>query len=167
MTKAVFWDRDGVLNQEVGYLAQPQETLFVDGAAAALARSHAAGFLNIIVTNQAGIARGYYTEADFLAYMDWFQGALAEQGGVIDVIYYCPYHPEHGLGSYRSQSEDRKPEPGMILKAMAQHEIDRQGSFMIGDSDSDMEAAKAAGLPGYLFAGGDLDAFVMPLLQPV
>ncbi|MCR9256391.1 MAG: HAD family hydrolase [Alphaproteobacteria bacterium] len=165
MKRAVFWDRDGVLNHDPGYLAQPDDTVFTPGAPIALARSTAAGYANIIVTNQAGIARGYYSEADFHHYMDWFCSTICRDGGTIHAVYFCPHHPTDGLGDYRRDSPDRKPNPGMILRAMDEHRIERHGSFLIGDSPSDLAAAEAAGLDAHHFTGGSLDAFVDPLLR--
>jgi len=165
MTKAVFWDRDGVLNHDPGYLVQPEETAFMAGAAEAVAMATAAGFLNLIVTNQAGIARGYYDEAAFHRYMDWFRGALSTAGGRIDAVYFCPYHPTEGIGPYRRDSPDRKPAPGMILGAVDAHGLDPRRCILIGDNRSDLAAAAAAGVPGHLFPGGDLAAFLRGILQ--
>jgi D-glycero-D-manno-heptose 1,7-bisphosphate phosphatase len=103
-------------------------------------------YLVIIVTNQAGIGRGYYTESDFLNLMEWVKIKFIENGGLIDDYFFCPFHPVYGIGSYKKKSDLRKPNPGMIYKAQIKHKIDLSQSIMIGDKDSDIEAGIRAGI---------------------
>lgn len=160
LSPAVFFDRDGVLNIDSGYPCKPSDIVWVEGAKPAVAALKRLGFLVFVVTNQAGVARGYYEEADVHALHDWMQLEFAAVGGRIDAYYFCPHHPEHGLGDYRRRCDCRKPAPGMIQQAMREWPVRLEGSFLIGDRETDLAAAQAAGLPGYKFAGGDLLAFV-------
>ena len=156
---AIFFDRDGVLNRDDGYIHRPDQVHWMPGAAAAVRLANQAGFLTFVVTNQSGIARNYYSEADMRALHEWMQGELARHGAHIDRIYFCPYHEEGENPAYRKDSFDRKPKPGMLLKAMSEFPVKRELSFMIGDKDADMEAARAAGIAGFLFTGGNLARF--------
>lgn len=158
--RVAFLDRDGVLNVNRGYVHTPEECEWVEGAIEAVRWLNERGYLVIVVTNQAGIARGYYDEAAFHAFTDWMQGELHRQGAHLDAVYFCPFHPTEGLWEYRREAECRKPRPGMLLQAMAEWEIEPRGSFMIGDKEHDVEAAEAAGLPGFLFLEGSLRNFV-------
>jgi D-glycero-D-manno-heptose 1,7-bisphosphate phosphatase len=120
----------------------------------------------VVVTNQSGIGRGYYDEASMESVHDALRAHLATAGARIDAIYACPFHPEAILERFRHPDHpDRKPNPGLLLRAMADFAIDRKRSFMIGDKDSDMEAARRAGVTGHMFKGGDLDAFVQDMLE--
>lgn len=162
---AVFLDRDGVLIQDVGYPHLDAHLVFVPGAAQAVRRLNAAGFLAIVVTNQSGVARGLFTEARMHAFNAAMVRTLAAQGARIAAVYACPFHAEASDPAYRHPDHpDRKPNPGMILKAAAEHDVDLSRSFMIGDRDTDIQAARRAGVPGFLFEGPDLDAFVRDLL---
>jgi D-glycero-D-manno-heptose 1,7-bisphosphate phosphatase len=148
----LFLDRDGVVNEEAGYLHRWEECRIVDGIAELIATANELDYVTCIVTNQAGIGRGYYTEADFHALMDRISNALLERGARIDAIYFSPFHPEHGRGAYKRATDCRKPGPGMILRAAAEHGIDLGQSVMVGDRCTDMEAAAAAGVSDlYLF----------------
>lgn len=152
--KTLFLDRDGVINQEVGYLHRPEDVRFVDGIFTLCRTAQSLGYALVVVTNQSGIARGLYTPADFEALMQWFSLRFAEQGITLTAIYHCPYHPTHGTGEYRRESEDRKPAPGMILRAARDHDLDLTHSILIGDRCSDIAAANAAGLSqAFLLAG--------------
>ena len=106
------------------------------------------------------MARGYFTEDELSTLHDWMVAELATQGAVIDDVRYCPHHPDGSVAGYLEDHHWRKPSPGMILDLMVNWPVRREGSFVIGDRPTDIEAAEAAGLPGFLFAGGDLDAFV-------
>lgn len=164
--KAAFLDRDGVLNIDHDYVHRIQDLEIVPGAPQAVLRLNQAGYLVIIVTNQSGIGRGYYDEAAMHAVHAHLNAAFAEAGAHIDAFYYCPYHPEAVADRFRHPDHpDRKPNPGMILRGMADWSVDPVGSFLIGDKPSDLAAAAAAGIPGHLFKGGDLDAFVAGLLR--
>lgn len=162
---AVFLDRDGVLIVDSGYPHLDEHLVLIPGAAEAVRRLNALGYLVVIVTNQSGVARGLFTEERMHAFNDLLVSRLADGGGMIGAVYACPFHREAVDPTYRHPDHpDRKPNPGMILRAMAEHEIDPARAFLIGDRDSDIEAARRAGIPGYLFEGGDLDLFVRDLL---
>jgi D-glycero-D-manno-heptose 1,7-bisphosphate phosphatase len=156
----VFLDRDGVINVDRGYVGRVNDFELIDGAAEAISLLNRNGYLTFVVTNQSGIARGYFTEADFLAVTDYMISLLAEQGAHIDDIRYCPYHPNAKIARYRAQHPWRKPAPGMILDLLDNWEIDVSSSFLIGNSVRDIEAGEAAGLDGYLFQGGNLLHFL-------
>jgi D,D-heptose 1,7-bisphosphate phosphatase len=160
-----FFDRDGVLNHDTGYTYRPEDLRWQPGAREAVKRLNDAGYLVVVVTNQAGIARGYYEEQHVHAFHARMQADLAETGARIDAMYFCPYHSDGSVARYRvADHPDRKPNPGMILQAMRDLPIRREGSFLIGDRDSDLAAAAAAGLPHALYAGGDLDALVRRMM---
>jgi D-glycero-D-manno-heptose 1,7-bisphosphate phosphatase len=162
---AVFLDRDGVINIDTDFLHRPEDCIFVEGVAPAIERLNRSGRLVIVVTNQSGVARGFYGESDVHQLHDFMRQSLLEQGARIDAFYHCPHHPEGSVAAFRRDCACRKPAPGMILTAMAEHQIDPGRSFLIGDRNSDIAAAQAAGLPGYLFRGGNLDAFVEAILM--
>lgn len=148
---AVFIDRDGTLNVEKNYLHRWEEWEWIPGAVDAIKRLNAVGYLVIVTSNQAGIARGYYTERDVLELHQRVDADLKARGGRIDAYYYCPHHPEHG------EVRDcgcRKPEPGMLLEAAQEHDIDLLHSFMIGDKSSDIEAGLAVGATPILVLTG-------------
>lgn len=153
---ALFLDRDGVINVDHGYVHTPENFEFVDGIFEVVATAKRVGFLVVVVTNQAGIGRGYYSETQFHALTDWMKARFAERGGQIDAVYFCPCHPEHGIGQYRRESEFRKPAPGMLLLAQRELDIDLSRSIFVGDKASDMQAGRAAGV-GRLLLLGDTD----------
>jgi len=144
--KALFLDRDGVINRDFAYVHRPDQFEFMEGIFALCQQAAKCGYLLIVVTNQAGIGRGYYSEEQFLSLTAWMKDQFAAQGVPLAEVYYCPSHPEHGLGAYRIDSPDRKPNPGMILRAQRQFNIDLEGSILIGDKDSDTEAGARAGI---------------------
>lgn len=144
--RALFLDRDGVVNEEVGYLHRAEDVRFVAGIFSLCRTAVRLGYRLIVVTNQAGIARGYYTEADFERLMDWMRAALHAEGVELDAVYFCPFHPEHGVGEYKREHEDRKPGPGMLLRGARELGISLADSVMVGDRCSDIAAANAAGL---------------------
>lgn len=156
MRAALFLDRDGVINVEKGYVHRNEDIEFVDGIFALCKAAKNAGLAIVVVTNQAGIGRGYYTETQFSALMDWMRDLFVEQGVALDAVYHCPFHPEHGVGDYKADSFDRKPNPGMILRAQADLNIDLAASYLIGDKASDILAARAAGVgTAVLLGSGD------------
>lgn len=156
---ALFLDRDGVINVDRGYVAQRADFEWVEGAAQTIANFNARGWFVFVVTNQSGIAHGLYTEADMQALHDWMTAELAARGARIDRIYFCPYAEDASLPAYRRDSFDRKPKPGMLIRAMTDFPVAKERSLLIGDKDADLQAAKAAGVAGFLFSGGDLSAF--------
>lgn len=158
---ALFLDRDGVINHDINYLHKTEDFRWIDGAIETIRRANDRGLAVIVVTNQAGVARGYYAETDVMALHDHIQAELKAQGAFVDAFYYCPYHAEGTVESYRvADHPDRKPNPGMILRAARAHDLDLSRSILIGDQPSDMAAAEATGIKGYLFPGGDLVKFV-------
>jgi D-glycero-D-manno-heptose 1,7-bisphosphate phosphatase len=165
MMPAAFLDRDGVLIEDTGHPHDPAAAVLIPGAMAALRRLDAAGFAVCVVTNQAGVARGLYDEAQVARMHLWLAGEARAAGGRILGFAYSPFHPEAGQGHYRRESPRRKPGPGMILDWFAHLPLRREGSFLVGDRATDLEAAAAAGIPGHLFTGGDLDAFVARILE--
>jgi len=156
---ALFLDRDGVINVDRNYVYRIADFEWVPGAAEAIAAFNARGWWVFVVTNQSGIARGYYTEDDMAALHDWMNQRLAEKSARIDRTYHCPFHDEGTIPEYTRDSYDRKPRPGMLIRAMTDFPVIREQSFMIGDKDADMEAARAAGVRGFHFTGGDLHQF--------
>src|ERR1700733_6936695 len=165
MKAAALLDRDGVLNVDRGYTHLPEDLEFMPGAIAAVRRLNHSGRRVIVVTNQAGVARGLYDEAAVDRFHAAMSAALEAQGARIDGFYYCPFHPNAAVEAYRhADHPDRKPNPGMGLRAFRDFATPPRRAFMIGDRDSDIQAAVAAGVRGYLFAGGDLDRFVEEVL---
>jgi D-glycero-D-manno-heptose 1,7-bisphosphate phosphatase len=162
---AVFFDRDGVLNEDVGYPHRPEDLLWVSGAREAVRSVNEAGWWAFVVTNQSGVARGMF---DMKA-VDAFHTAMAEQlgeiGARIDAFYACPFHPEAVVAEWRHPDHpDRKPNPGMLLRAMAEHPVDAARSVLIGDRPTDLEAARRAGVRGVSFDGGDLSRLIAEIL---
>jgi len=157
-------DRDGVINLDVGYPYRPDQIVWVDGIFDALARLQKQGYRVVVVTNQSGIARGLFTPGDVEQLHAWMADEIAARGGRIDAFLYCPYHPQAPVEAYRRDHEDRKPKPGMVVKALNMFPTQIENSFMIGDRPSDIEAARAADIPGYLFGGGRIDRFVESIL---
>ena len=151
---ALFLDRDGVINEEVGYLVRREDVRFVTGLVSLCRTAQDQGYVLVVVTNQSGIARGYYTVAAFEELMQWMREELSREGVRIAAVYHCPYHPEHGVGEYRREHEDRKPSPGMLRRAAADLDLDLERSLMVGDRCSDIAAANAGGVrQAFLLAG--------------
>jgi D-glycero-D-manno-heptose 1,7-bisphosphate phosphatase len=144
--KALFLDRDGVINEEKNYVHRVADFEFMNGIFELLAHAQSLNYLLIVITNQAGIARGYYTEKDFHKLNDWMVAQFSANGITINRVYYCPYHPTHGLGAYKIDSDFRKPGPGMILQAQKELNINLAQSVLIGDKESDIEAGLKAGV---------------------
>ena len=144
--KALFLDRDGVINFDSGHTHTRESFEFIPGIFELCLAAQTLGYLLIVVTNQAGIARGYYSETDFKDLTDWMMDQFAEKKVRITRLYYCPYHPVFGVGKYKYDSPDRKPHPGMLLRAQSELDLDLAASILIGDKLSDMEAGCAAGV---------------------
>jgi D-glycero-D-manno-heptose 1,7-bisphosphate phosphatase len=143
---ALFLDRDGVINIDHGHVGTIDRWEFMPGIFELGMAAGALGLALLVVTNQAGIGRGLYSEADFHRLTDWMKAEFQAAGIVIADVYFCPYHPTEGIGYYRRHSEDRKPGPGMLLRAALEHDIDLSQSIFFGDSETDMIAGRAAGV---------------------
>lgn len=161
---AAFFDRDGVLNHDTGRVWRTKDFIWRDSAKQAIKRLNNAGYLVIVVTNQAGIARGLYRESDVEALHGWMNEELRRDGAHIDAFYFCPHHPTEGASVFRRVCDCRKPAPGLLLQAMRDWPIDQAASFLIGDKDIDLEAASAAGIRGILGAA-PLDIIVRGLIM--
>jgi D,D-heptose 1,7-bisphosphate phosphatase len=157
---AVFFDRDGVLNHDSGYAYETDKIEWIEGAREAIKAVNDAGYFAFVITNQSGIARGYYQEHHVVMLHRWMADQMALIGAHIDAFEYCPDHPDGTIARYTRISERRKPAPGMITDLVGRFPIDLTRSMVIGDKPSDMAAAQAAGVPGHLFEGGNLESFV-------
>lgn len=145
-SRALFLDRDGVINVEQGYVHRREDFKFQQGIFELCRAAQSLDYLLVVITNQAGIARGYYTESAFLELTEWMIQKFGEREIRISRVYYCPYHPVHGVGAYKYDSPDRKPLPGMLLRARKDFSLDLTSSVLIGDRLSDIQAAEAAGI---------------------
>lgn len=154
MNKAVFLDRDGVINKDAGYVYKTEDFRFMGGVFDFCRIAQDKGYLLIVVTNQSGIARGFYSEKNFQSLTDWMLNEFEKENVRIAKVYYCPYHPENGIGKYRRESPERKPNPGMLLKAKDDFNLDLAMSIVIGDKTSDIEAGINAGLGRLIFLQG-------------
>ncbi|WP_339729737.1 D-glycero-beta-D-manno-heptose 1,7-bisphosphate 7-phosphatase [uncultured Gimesia sp.] len=144
--KSLFLDRDGVINKEKHYLYRIEDFEFVDGIFALCQTAVDNGYGLIVITNQAGIARGYYTEQQFLELTEWMKQEFARRNLPLTDLYYCPHHPRYGGEQYCQQCECRKPGPGMLLDAAQKHDLDLSASILVGDKGSDIAAGRAAGI---------------------
>lgn len=144
--RALFLDRDGVINIDRDYVHRREQVEFIDGIFELCRHARALGYLIFVITNQAGIGRGYYTEQDFLKLTHWMNRVFNAEGIVIDKTYFCPFHPEFGIGKYKMDSPFRKPRPGMILQASKEFGVDLAKSVLIGDKETDIQAGISAGV---------------------
>ena len=164
--KAVFFDRDGVLNVDEGYLFRQEELQWIVGAREAVAYLTKLGYKIFVITNQSGIARGFYTIEQMNKLHDFMQAEFQKMGGSITKFYYCPHHPTKGIiPELTVPCSCRKPKPGMLLQAMEEYTVDKEDSFLIGDKPTDVAAAEAAGIKGYIFTEGNLLDFVKKIVE--
>lgn len=153
---AVFLDRDGVLNQDTGYVGRREQLEWLPDMVTAVRQINDAGYRAVVITNQAGVGRGFYSEDDVRTIHGLMEDHLAQSGAYIDRFYYCPYHPDAVLPAYRAAHPERKPGAHMVLRAAAEMDIDLSASAMIGDRNSDMECAAGAGVRGIMIEGDDI-----------
>lgn len=165
LTPAAFLDRDGVINRDHGYVGTPERFDLIEGVARAIRLCRDAGYLVFVITNQAGVAHGYFDEADVKVLHDHMRIRLAAEGADIDDMRYCPHHPEAKRRAYRKVCSWRKPGPGMILDLAKHWPVDLARSFLIGDKQSDLDAAKNAHVRGFLYREGPLDLFVAGVIS--
>jgi len=163
---AAFLDRDGVINVDHGYVFEPARLEFTPTAIEGIRLLNQAGYPVLVVTNQSGVARGLYGLAEVEAFHAHMSDMLKQAGAHIDAFYYCPYHPDGSVAEFAIEHEDRKPGAGMIRRAMRDWNVTPDGSFLIGDKESDRAAAAAAGIRSHLITanGGDLAEAVRNLL---
>lgn len=151
---AVFLDRDGVINEEVNYLSSPELLKLLPGAAQAVRQLNQRRIPVIVISNQAGVARGYFSEEDVLRIHDRLSNLLSREGAHVDRYYYCPHHPTEGTGLYRFDCECRKPKPGLLLRAGSEMNLDLTRSYLVGDNVTDVEAGIRAGAKSILVLTG-------------
>lgn len=154
--RLVLLDRDGVLNVDSGHVGSKDAWVWVEEAREAVAWLNRRGAAVAVATNQAGIAKGLYSEDDFATLMRWVADELATKAAHLDAVYYCPHHPSEGRDPYRLSCECRKPRPGMLDQAIADFGVQPQDCVMVGDKPSDAAAARAIGIPSFTYAGGSL-----------
>lgn len=154
MDKVVFLDRDGTVNEEISYLYRPEDLVILPGVPQAIRRLRDHGFSIVVITNQSGIARGYYTEGQMERLHESLNEQLGRDGAWIDAFYYCPHHPEHGIGEYKKGCHCRKPDVGMFEMAERALAVDKSRSYMIGDKRIDVQAGHNYGIRGILVGTG-------------
>lgn len=154
MNASIFLDRDGVVVEEINYLSSVEDVVLMEGAGDAISKLKEAGFIVIVITNQSGVARGYFSEEKVQEINDYIKRELGKRGGRIDKFYYCPHHPSFGRGKYRKECNCRKPKIGMIEEAVRDFNIDLQKSYLIGDKLSDIKAGLTAGCKSILVGTG-------------
>ena len=158
--KALFLDRDGVINVDYGYVYKINDFKFYRGIFRLASKAVNKGYKLIVVTNQAGIARGYYTESDFLKLSDWMCNEFQKNGSTISKVYFAPTHPTEGLGKYKAPDYRRKPNPGMILEAACEFKLDLSDSILIGDKQTDIGAGLSAGVGCNILLGNSSEIAV-------
>ena len=155
--KAIFLDRDGVINVDTGYVYRISDFIFIEGIFELTRAAVAKGYLVFVVTNQAGIGRGYYSEADFQILTTWMLARFESEGVEIKKVFFSPYHPVHGVGFYKKDDISRKPRPGMLLAAKSEFDLDLSESVLVGDKASDIKAGISAGIGTNLYLSNDVD----------
>jgi D,D-heptose 1,7-bisphosphate phosphatase len=158
--RAVFFDRDGVINSDLSYVHRPDQVQWMPGAIEALKLCNDQGALVFVVTNQAGVAHGHYEESAIHALHAWMSEQFAAQGAHVDEFEYCPHHPDGSVERYRKSCDRRKPGSGMIRDLLDRWNVDAARSFLVGDKPHDVQAARSAGIAGYLYEGDNLKDFV-------
>jgi D-glycero-D-manno-heptose 1,7-bisphosphate phosphatase len=161
---ALFLDRDGVINHDHGYVGTHDRFDWVDGALDAIRLATTHGWHVFVVSNQSGVARGLYTEADVASLMSWIIDEARRHGGTIDDYRTCPYLIDATIPAYRRDSDWRKPAPGMILHLAGSWNLNLQHCVMVGDQSTDLECARRAKIRGHIFPGGNLAAFIAPIV---
>lgn len=159
INRAVFLDRDGTINEDKGYLYRIEDFVYLDGVVEALRLFHKMGFLIIIITNQSGIARGYYTEKDMEKLHKWLVEDLTEKGVPVAGIYYCPHHPESKIEKYRKDCQCRKPGTALFKQAAEELQIELEKSYAIGDKIRDLKICEEYSMQGILL-GDDSEEMV-------
>lgn len=165
MLKAVFLDRDGTINKDVAYLYEIDKLEWVPGALEALKWLKEQGYTLFVITNQSGVARGYFQEEDVHKLHNYMQAEIEAAGAHIEKFYYCPHLKDAPVAKYAVACDCRKPKPGMLLQCCAEYDIDKANSFMVGDSKRDVEAAEAAGIKGFLFNEENLLEFIRKIVN--
>ena len=165
MNKAIFLDRDGTINVEKHYLYKIEDFEFMQGVIEGLRLLQEAGYLLIIITNQSGIGRGYYTEEDFNILNNWMLEKLKEEGVIINAVYYCPHLPDAAVDIYKIDCECRKPKLGMFLQAIKDYDIDLSQSYAIGDKIRDCAICESTPCRGYLVADSEKEAVIEAVKQ--
>ena len=163
--KAVFFDRDGVLNVDKEYLHKIEDFEWIDGAKKSIVFLTRNNYTVFVVTNQSGIARGFYTIDDMKKVHEYMLAEIKAAGGSIEKFYFCPHLPEGKVKEYAIDCDCRKPKPGLLLQAMNEYPVDKEASFLIGDKQRDLDSADAAGIKGYLYEGGNLLEFVKKIVD--
>lgn len=151
--RALFLDRDGVINEDRGYVARKEDFKFLPGIFELVGLSIELGLLPIVVTNQSAIGRGWTTEESYADLTKWIHEQFSAMGAPLAGIYHCPYHPTEALARYRQDSNDRKPNPGMLLKAASDFQLDLGTSYLVGDRDTDISAGRRAGVGTCILLG--------------
>jgi D-glycero-D-manno-heptose 1,7-bisphosphate phosphatase len=165
--RAVFLDRDGVINRDDGYVGEQDRLVLLPHVAEGIRRIRALGYLVVVITNQSGIARGLFSEADVSSLHEWMREILAHDGAKIDGFYVCPHHPTAGQGPYRRQCTCRKPKPGLFHQAARELSICVEESIAVGDQLSDLEAALNAGVPERVLIGSRLNSHLSIVTRSV
>lgn len=163
--RVAFLDRDGILNVDKGYLYKIEDLEWMPRAKVAVELLCGLGYKVVVVTNQSGIARGYYTVADMEKLHVYMEQELERAGGKISRFYYCPHYKDGVVPEYAVECNCRKPKPGMILQGIKDFNADMEESFVIGDSQKDVDAAASAGLKGFLYTGGDIAGFIWQVVK--